>query len=114
MEDINLFNLEEIKCSLESCREELEYNTYIKTVLKVTEKWFTYVYSSEAISERIIRMEDMMNFFFWLLKDPSISRFYEYYNNNLYKYLSNEIVSLFTDYNNASLSLSVDYLFMAN
>lgn len=98
--------IEELLCTLGVCRENLDYLDYIKLLYEIMEKWYEF---EEDINKRIIKRENMINFFLGQLKDPKIHTYFENYINGFYEKLNKELFYILADYNSTCLYLCWDY-----
>jgi len=98
--------VEELLCTLDVCRENLDYLDYIKLIYEIMEKWYEF---EEDISKRIIKRENMINFFLGQLKDPKIHTYFENYINGFHEKLNKELFYILADYNSTCLYLCWDY-----
>ncbi|MEE9378958.1 MAG: hypothetical protein V3V33_13080 [Candidatus Lokiarchaeia archaeon] len=98
--------VEELLCTLDVCRENLDYIDYIKLIYEIMEKWYEF---DEDIDKRIIKRENMINFFLGQLKDPKMQTYSENYIDGFHEKLNKELDYIFDDFNSTCLELCWDY-----
>ncbi|MFW9878297.1 MAG: hypothetical protein ACFFG0_34885 [Candidatus Thorarchaeota archaeon] len=100
---------EELLCALDICKEKLEYPHYIKVIYEVMKKWDDYTFSLEDINKRIIKLEEITNFFSGLITDTKIRKYLGYYINEFYDRLNKDLINILHNYCSAYRRLCWDY-----
>ena len=103
--------IEELLCTVNVCKEKLDYPHYVKLINKILKNWRKIVYSSEDIIKQIINQESMIKFFRGLLLDKKMHKYFEYYIDGLYERLNpfKKLMKLFNDYCYTCWQLCFDY-----
>ena len=106
---IFFLTIEELLCTLDICRENLDYSLYIKLIYEVMKKLENCAFSSEDRNKRIIKREEMINFFLGQLIDTKMRKCLEYYIDGSYDRLNKDLMYVVHCYCCACKQLCCDY-----
>ncbi|KKL72552.1 hypothetical protein LCGC14_2083750 [marine sediment metagenome] len=101
--------IEELLCTINVCKEKLDYPHYIKLIYEILEKWADIMYSSEDIHKRIFIRESMIKIFLGQLLDTKIHKYFEEFIDGIYDRLNEDLMYILHDYRSACIGLCYDY-----
>ncbi|MHA2128148.1 MAG: hypothetical protein ACXACO_05800 [Promethearchaeota archaeon] len=101
--------VDELLSVFDICQEKLGYPLYIEIFYEVMDKWDDYMISLEDINKRIIKREDLIKFFSGQLTGLRMSKFFEYFINEIYDKLNYDLLDILHNYRRACMQLCCDY-----